>query len=99
MTSPDFRSFVDTLVPAHQAWLTAHPSPSGSEWLEHHVGDAAHPNGLLRQYEAWRVEHGYTRVRPWNGSEALNRPSTPGDSFARSGDALARWCQRGPSFG
>ena len=77
MTSPDFRSFVDTLVPAHQAWLAAHPSPSGSEWLEHHVGDAAHPNGLLRQYEAWRVEHGYTRVRPWNGSEALNRPSIP----------------------
>lgn len=76
MSSPDFRSFVDTLAPAHQAWRATNPSPSGDEWLHHHVGDAAHPDGLLRRYEAWRVEHGYTRVRPWNGTEALNRPAT-----------------------
>ena len=76
MSSLDFRTFVDTLTPGHQAWLATNPSPSGVEWLDHHVGDAAHPDGLLRRYEAWRVEHGYTRVRPWNGTEALSRPAT-----------------------
>jgi len=76
MSSPDFRSFVDTLSGDHTAWLTANPSPSGTVWLDHYVGDADHPDGLLWQYEAWRAEHGYTRVRPWNGTEALNRPAT-----------------------
>ena len=76
MTSRDFRTFVDTLAPGHETWLGANPSPSGDEWFDHYVGDPMHPDGLLRRYEAWRTEHGYTRVRPWNGTEALNRPAT-----------------------
>ncbi len=75
MSSPDFRTFVGTLFSSHKAWLNANPSPSGNQFFDHYVGDAAHPDGLLWQYEAWRVEHGYTRVRPWNGSEPLGRVS------------------------
>jgi len=71
MTSPDYRTFVDTLIPGHEAWLAAHPAPSGNEFLDHYVGDVAHSDGLLWMYEAWRAEHGYTRIRPWNGTEAL----------------------------
>lgn len=77
MSSPDFRTFVDTLALGHETWLGGNPNPSGDEWFDHYVGDPIHPDGLLRRYEAWRVEHGYTRVRPWNGTEALNRPATP----------------------
>ncbi|MFY9610619.1 MAG: hypothetical protein WAU45_18665, partial [Blastocatellia bacterium] len=76
MSSPDFRTFVDTLASDHQTWVGLNPSPSGNEWFDHYVGDPMHSDGLLRIYEAWRVEHGYTRVRPWNGTEALNRPAT-----------------------
>jgi hypothetical protein len=77
MSSPDFRSFIDTLIDGHQSWLSSHTSPSGTDFFDHYVGDEAHHDGLLRQYESWRFEHGYTRVRPWNGSEALDRPVTP----------------------
>lgn len=77
MTSPDFRTFVDTLFPNHQAWLTANPGPSGSQFFDHFVGDSTHPDGLLWQYEAWRAEHGYVRVRPWNGSEDLRPAGAP----------------------
>lgn len=76
MTSPDFRTFVGTLIPGHSTWLTSHPTPSGTEFLDHYLGDPVHPDGLLWQYEAWRVEHGYVRVRAWNGSETLGRVPT-----------------------
>lgn len=75
MSSPDYRSFVDTLFSSHKAWLNANPSPSGNQFFDHYVGDTAHADGLLWQYEAWRIEHGFTRVRPWNGSESLGRVS------------------------
>ena len=81
MSSPDFRTFVDTLFAGHEAWLAANPSPSGSQFFDHYVGDPANPDGLLWQYEAWRAEHGFTRVRPWNGTEDLRpagSPSVPG---------------------
>jgi hypothetical protein len=67
MTSPDFRKFVDTLADDHQTWLSGHSSPSGGEFFDHYVGDETHPTGLLRVCEAWRSEHGYTRVRPPHG--------------------------------
>lgn len=76
MTSPDFRTFVDTLAGDHQSWLSSHPTPTGNEFFDHYVGDDTHPSGLLRKYEGWRTEHGYTRVRPWNGTEAVDRPAT-----------------------
>ena len=76
MTSPDFRTFVNTLAGGHQSWLSSNPAPSGTDFFDHYVGDETHPAGLLRVYEAWRSEHGYTRVRPWNGTEALDRPAT-----------------------
>ena len=78
MTSPDFRTFVGTLIPGHRTWLDDNPSPSGDEFFNHYVGDPLNPNGLLRVYEAWRTEHGYTRVRPWNGSEQLGIGPIPG---------------------
>src|SRR6516165_9693315 len=76
MSTPDYAAFVDTLIAGHQAWVAGNPNPSGDDFLNHYVGDAAHPNGLLWKYEVWRGEHGYTRVRPWNGSEALGRVAT-----------------------
>jgi hypothetical protein len=76
MSSPDFTTFVATLVPSHRAWITANPTPSGNQFLDHYVGDPLHPDGLLWQYEAWRAEHGYFRVRPWNGTELLGRTPT-----------------------
>src|SRR6266851_3527329 len=71
MTSPDHREFVGTLIPGHEAWLSAHPAPSGDDFFNHYVGDTAHPDGLLWTFEGWRSEHGYTRLRPWNGTESL----------------------------
>lgn len=99
MTSPDFRTFVDTLAGGHQSWLASHPAPNGNDFFDHYVGDDAHPAGLLRTYEAWRSEHGYTRVRPWNGTEALDRPATtdipsPGRVFPWLTGSSA-----GPAFG
>ncbi len=81
MSNPDFRTFIDTLSPGHTAWLAAHANlasmPNGGDlFFQHYVGDPLHQDGLLWQYEAWRFEHGYTRVRPWNGSEALGRVPT-----------------------
>ena len=81
MSSPDFRTFIDTLSPGHTLWLAAHPNlasmPNGGDlFFQHYVGDPLHQDGLLWQYEAWRFEHGYTRVRPWNGSETLGRVPT-----------------------
>jgi hypothetical protein len=76
MSSPDYTLFIDTLVPGHQAWVAANPAPSGDDFFNHYVGDLAHPNAMLWQYEGWRAEHGYTRVRPWNGSEGLGRVAT-----------------------
>src|SRR6266851_4249951 len=81
MSSPDFRTFVDTLSPGHTAWLAANPnlaaSPNGGDlFFQHYVGDPLHQDGLFWQYEAWRFEHGYTRVRPWDGAETLGRTPT-----------------------
>ena len=77
MTSPDFRTFVGTLIEDHKTWPNDNPSPSGDDFLNHYVGDPLHPNGLLHRYEGWRTEHGYTRVRPWNGSEQLGTGPIP----------------------
>src|SRR6266511_2202386 len=76
MSSPDFRTFVDSLIGDHQSWLSSDASPSGNDFLDHYVGDETPPAGLLRRYEAWSSERGYTRVRQWNGTEALDRPAT-----------------------
>jgi len=61
------------LIPRHQAWLSINLVPTGGQFFDHYVGDDLHTGGLLWQYEAWRTEHGYTQVRPWNGTEALGR--------------------------
>src|SRR5437879_13653546 len=78
MTGPDFRIFVDSLVPGHVAWFAGpHPAATiGYDFFNHYVGDATHPGGLLWQYENWRSEHGYTEVRSWNGCEALGSKPT-----------------------
>jgi hypothetical protein len=94
----DHQAFIDTLIDGHRAWLVGHESSdrrltaTGAEFFDHYVGDADHPTGLLFQYEAWRARFGYTRIRPWNGSEMLGRTPTallpsPGlvVSFVRSG--------------
>jgi hypothetical protein len=73
MTSPDYYAFIDSLIPGHQAWLSVNLIPTGRQFFDHYVGDDLHTDGLLRQYEAWRMEHRYTQVRPWNGTEALGR--------------------------
>src|SRR6266568_8772595 len=76
MSDADFRNFVGGLLPAHLTWLNNHAHPNGTEFLDHYVGDAGHQDGLLWQYQLWRSEHGYTRVRAWNGAEALGRAVT-----------------------
>jgi len=91
MSSPDFRTFVDTLFAGLEAWLAANPNPSGSQFLDHYVGDPANPDGLLWQYEAWRAEHGFTRVRPWNGSEDLRPPGSPSVPGILSPGAALAW--------
>lgn len=85
MSSPDYQTFVASLAPDHEAWLTGNPSlrtspDRGTLFFNHYVGDPTNPSGLLWRYENWRSEHGYTRVRPWNGAEDLRpagSPSTP----------------------
>lgn len=82
MSSPDFRTFIDTLIPNHTMWVANNPNLAtnangGNLFFYHYVGDPSHQDGLLWHYEAWRFEHGYSRVRPWNGSETLGRTATP----------------------
>jgi hypothetical protein len=76
MSSPDFRTFVDGIITSHRAWLNAHPSPTGAEFVDHYLGSASQASGLLWQFEAWRAEHGFVRLRPWDGSEDLGRPAS-----------------------
>src|SRR5207245_11194150 len=78
---PTFLTFIVTLGPGQSPCLLAHANTvsmpnAGDLFFQHYVGDPLHQDGLLWQYEAWRFEHGYTRVRPWNGSEALGRVPT-----------------------
>jgi len=40
MTSPDYRAFVETLISGHEAWLSAHPAPSGDDFFNHYVWQA-----------------------------------------------------------
>ena len=70
-------------MPGHLAWLTgSHPAGTiGDDFFNHYVGDAVNTGGLLWQYENWRTEHGYMRVRPWNGCEALGRAATAAIPF------------------
>ena len=91
MSSPDFRTFVNTLFPGHVAWLSANPSPTGNQFFDHYVGDAANPGGLLWQYEAWRAEHGFSRVRPWNGVEDLRPAGSPAVPGIPSPGAALAW--------
>lgn len=101
MSRPDFRTFVGTLFPGHQSWLTANSSPSGNQFFDHYVGDVAHPDGLLWQYEAWRAEHGYARVRPWNGSEDLRPAGSPNIPEIPSRGRILTWvsgASAGPSL-
>jgi len=100
MSSPDFRTFVSSLIDGpsgHAAWLSGHSAPSGDEFFTHYVGDPAHQDGLLWQYESWRSEHGYTEVRPWNGTEALAR-SVPAPEIPSPGTVLPWNTPGGPPF-
>src|SRR5260370_33105901 len=83
MSSPDFRIFVDSLMSGHIAWFNGPHSANtlGDDFFIHYVGDATRPGALLWQYENWRNEYGYSRVRPWNGSETLGRFATPDVPF------------------
>jgi hypothetical protein len=49
------------LTPNHRDWLSTHPVPTGSEWLDHHV------DRLLPAYEGWLASHTLPPVVPWNG--------------------------------
>jgi hypothetical protein len=64
-----FVDFVESLIygsglapdPNHRDWLAAHPSPTGTEWLQHHV------DGMLARYEAWLAAEVLPPVTPWDG--------------------------------
>ncbi|MEO0972718.1 MAG: hypothetical protein AAFX85_06445, partial [Pseudomonadota bacterium] len=67
-----FVDFVDRLIygtgaeaeitPNHRDWLAATPSPSGTQWIAHHL------DNLLPAYEAWLTGEHQPPLQPWDGT-------------------------------
>jgi hypothetical protein len=61
--------FVESLIygnglapnPSHRDWLSADPSPNGTQWLQHHV------DRMLAAYEGWLAAESLQPVTPWDG--------------------------------
>lgn len=49
------------ITPNHQQWVSSHPTPTGSEWLAHHV------DTMLPAFEVWLADHSLPPIIPWNG--------------------------------
>jgi hypothetical protein len=50
------------ITPNHRQWVAANPSPTGTQWLDHHV------DAMLPAYEAWLAGRNLPPVTPWDGS-------------------------------
>ncbi len=50
------------ITPNHDAWTAAHPSPSGADWLDHHV------DSMLPAFEAWLSSRFLPPIIPWDGT-------------------------------
>jgi len=49
------------ITPNHNDWVSANPSPSGSNWLSHHV------DRMLPAFESWLASENLPPIVPWNG--------------------------------
>ncbi len=52
------------ITPNHRTWVGDNPSPSGTEWLEHHV------DRMLPAYEDWLASENLPPVLPWTGEDS-----------------------------
>src|SRR5215210_8440353 len=50
------------ITPNHRQWVSANPSPTGTQWLGHHV------DAMLPAYESWLASRNLPPVTPWDGS-------------------------------
>ena len=50
------------ITPNHDDWVTANPSPSGADWLDHHV------DRVLPAFEGWLTSHNLPPIIPWDGT-------------------------------
>ncbi|MCX2681885.1 hypothetical protein OOZ15_18175 [Galbibacter sp. EGI 63066] len=66
--------------PNHRDWLTANPSPSGIEWIEHYL------DRLLPAYENWLSTNNLPPITIWNGADT--EPWTVGEEYPLTGDPL-----------
>jgi hypothetical protein len=47
MTGPDFCTFIDSLIPGHQAWLSVNLIPMGRQFFDHCVARSPLPAGSV----------------------------------------------------
>jgi hypothetical protein len=85
------------ITPNHRSWVAANPSPTGTQWLAHHV------DAMLPAYESWLAAHNLPPIVPWNGTRpapwdpsqdiplppALDGSFTGVTTLGQLGDALA----------
>jgi hypothetical protein len=50
------------IAPNHRSWVLANPSPTGSQWLAHHL------DAMLPAYESWLATHNLPPIVPWDGT-------------------------------
>ena len=84
-------------TPNHRSWVAANPTPTGTQWMAHHV------DVMLPACESWLAAHSLPPIIPWNGTRpapwdtsqdiplppALDGSFTGVTTLGQLGDALA----------
>lgn len=52
-----------TLSTNHKSWLGANPSPTGQQWLDHHL------DTMFASFNTWNTAQELPPVTPWNGEQ------------------------------
>jgi len=68
------------VTPNHENWLSSNPSPTGLDWIAHHL------DSLLPAYENWLSFNNLPPLLPWNGTDT--RPWDAGEEYPLAGDPL-----------
>ena len=68
------------VTPNHRDWLAANPSPSGLNWISHHL------DTLLPAYEGWLSLNHLPPIVLWNGADT--EPWTVGEEYPLAGEPL-----------
>lgn len=51
-----------TLATNHRDWGAAHPTPTGTQWLDHYL------DAMFAEFQSWNASQALPPIRPWDGS-------------------------------